>query len=104
MVQSYKKQKISYSFQKILTGSDLSSRRLAIMEIESRNPGPVVWLTAAIHGDEVGGIAVVQEVFKQLRKYPLLKGTIKAMPLMNPIGFESGTRRIRSEERRVGKE
>lgn len=94
MSQKNKKQRVQYGFKKILTGSDLSSRRLALMEIESREPGPVVWLTAAVHGDEVGGIAVVQEVFKQLRKYPLLKGTVKAMPLMNPLGLETGARRI----------
>lgn len=93
-MERQKKQKIEYGFKKILTGSDLSSRRIAIMEIESREPGPTVWLTAAVHGDEVGGVTVVREVFKQLRKYPLRKGSVKAMPLMNPIGFENANRRI----------
>ncbi|MDO8668726.1 MAG: succinylglutamate desuccinylase/aspartoacylase family protein [Candidatus Buchananbacteria bacterium] len=87
-------QKIEYSSIKILTGSDLSSRRLAMMKIESKNPGPVIWLTGCIHGDEVGGIAVIQEIFKKIRKSPLKQGAIYAFPLMNPIGFETSSRSL----------
>lgn len=82
-----------YSFKKIMTGSDLSRRRLPVMCATSENPGPVVWLTACSHGDEVSGIVVIQEVFKSIRKR-LLCGAIHAFPLMNPLGFESGMRHI----------
>ena len=87
-------QKVRYSFLKILTGSDLSRRRLPFMVIESVNPGPVVWLTGCIHGDEVTGIVTIQEVFKAIRKQPLLNGSLYAFPLMNPIGFETASRNI----------
>ena len=66
-------QRIKYSFINLLTGSDLSKRRLPLMEIKSLKPGPVVWLTACSHGDEIGGIVVIQEIFKMIRKMPLLK-------------------------------
>jgi len=85
--------KIKYSFLKILTGSDLSRRRLPLMQAESVNPGPVLFLTACAHGDEVGGIAVIQEVFKQIRTQ-LLRGSVIAFPLMNPTGFETTSRSI----------
>jgi predicted deacylase len=88
------RQKVKYSFLKILTGSDLSRRRLPYMTIESVNPGPVVWLTGCVHGDEVTGIVTIQEVFKRIQKHPLLKGTLYAFPLMNPIGFEAASRNI----------
>ena len=87
-------QKVKYSFLKIMTGSDLSRRRLPFMIIESVNPGPVVWLTGCVHGDEVTGIVTIQEVFKRIQKHPLLKGTLYAFPLMNPIGFEAASRNI----------
>ena len=87
-------QKIKYSFLKILTGSDLSRRRLPFMSIESINPGPVVWLTGCMHGDEVTGIVTIQEVFKKIQKQLLLKGALYAFPLMNPIGFEAASRNI----------
>ena len=87
------KPKIRYSLLKILTGSDLARRRLPFMSICSPVPGPVVWLTACMHGDEVGGMVVIQEIFKKLR-HGLLRGTINAFPLMNPIGFETISRDI----------
>jgi len=90
---SFGKPRISYSFLKILTGSDLSRRRLPLMAAESPCSGPVVWLTACVHGDEVGGIVVIQELFKTVRKR-LLNGSIYAFPLMNPLGFETASRDI----------
>jgi predicted deacylase len=37
---------------------------------------------------------IIQEVFKRIRRQHLLKGAIHAFPLMNPIGFETGSRNI----------
>lgn len=85
--------KVGYSFLKILTGSDLSLRRLPLMSATSSSPGPVVWITACGHGDEVGGIVIVQELFKRIRRQ-LLCGSLHAFPLMNPIGFETASRSI----------
>jgi uncharacterized protein len=82
-----------YSFVKILTGSDLSIRRLPLMSVTSEKSGPVVWLTACVHGDEVVGMAVIHEVFKKIRRN-LLRGSIHAFPLMNPIGLETTSRKI----------
>lgn len=88
------KARFHYSFLKILSGSDLSRRRLPYMRAESPVAGPTLWLTACCHGDEVGGIVVVQEVFRRLRKTPLLAGSLHAFPLMNPLGFETAVRHI----------
>lgn len=87
-------QRIRYSFLNILTGSNLFKRKLPLMEIESEVEGPVVWLAACAHGDEVGGIVIIQEVFKRLRRNPLIKGSIYAFPLMNPMGFETLSRNV----------
>jgi len=87
-------QRVKYSFLKLLTGSDLSRRRLPLMAVESVQSGPVVWLTGCIHGDEVTGIVTIQEVFKTIRRQQLLKGSLYAFPLMNPIGFETASRNI----------
>jgi len=84
---------VEYSSINILTGSDLSRRRLPFMFVKSVNPGPVIWLTACVHGDEVGGMVVIQEIFKKLKK-GILKGEVYAFPLMNPMGFETGSHTI----------
>ncbi|MBI2799585.1 MAG: succinylglutamate desuccinylase/aspartoacylase family protein [Gammaproteobacteria bacterium] len=85
--------RIGYSFLKLMTGSDLANRRLPMIGCVSPNPGPLVWLTACSHGDEVGGIAVIHDLFRRLQRQ-LLRGAVHAFPLMNPLGFESGTRNI----------
>ncbi len=64
---------------------------------ESRQPGPVVWLTACIHGDEVGGTAIVHDVFARLRKEGLGRGAVHAFPLINSMGFENVSRYINTE-------
>ncbi len=86
--------KLEFSFIKILTGSDLSNRRLPLMSIKSVNPGPTIWLTACVHGDEVGSMVVVQELFRKIKKRGLLMGEVYAFPLLNPLGFENYSRNI----------
>lgn len=64
------------------------------MQANSDQDGPSVWLTACAHGDEVGGIVIIQEVFKRLQRAGLICGAIHAFPLMNPLGFETASRSI----------
>jgi len=90
--------RIRYSFHSILTGSDLARRRLPFMAAESTKSGPVIWLTACGHGDEVGGIVIIQEIFKRVRRTGLVKGSLFAFPLMNPLGFEAGSRNITASQ------
>ncbi len=63
------------------------------MTLSSSKKGPVIWLTACMHGDEIGGTVIIHELFKRLKK-KLLKGTVHAFPLMNPFGFEAISRNI----------
>ena len=84
---------VHYSFVKVMTGHDLSIRRIPLMEIDSSMEGPVVVLTACMHGDEIGGTVVVQELFRTLKK-ALIRGRIVAFPMLNPFGFEVINRRI----------
>ncbi len=86
--------KVRYSFIRIMSGSDLSRRQLPFMRAESSVPGPVLWLTGCVHGDEVGGIVVIQEIFKRIRATGLVRGKVLAFPLMNPLGFETASRDI----------
>jgi len=90
---SAQKVKFHYSFMKVMTGHDLSVRRIPVMKIEHEKSGPLVVLTAGMHGDEIGGTVVIQELFKLL-KYELRCGTIYAFPMLNPFGFENTSRRI----------
>jgi uncharacterized protein len=90
--------KITYTVLDAMTGSSHTRRRLPFMAAHSGQEGPVVWLTAGVHGDEVGGIVVVQEVFRKLKKKPLRQGTLYAFPLLNPVGFETASRHVTISE------
>ena len=62
-----------------------------------KSDSPVVWLTACSHGDEVGGVAVIHEVFKTIKE-KMVKGSLYAFPMINPIAFDSGTRMVKGED------
>lgn len=78
----------------ILRGADLTTRSVALVEAWSEAPGPTVWLTAGLHGDEVGGCVVVHEIFDRVSRRGLLAGRLAAFPLLNPFGFEATSRHI----------
>lgn len=60
--------------------------------IAQGDEGPVLWLTANIHGGEVTGLAAIQEVLTpDLPRR--LRGTIVAVPTLNPAGLRVGERR-----------
>ena len=53
--------------------------------------GPTIFISAAIHGDELNGI----EIIRRLMRLPSLKnirGTIIAIPIVNVLGVGHGTR------------
>ncbi|MFB6111718.1 MAG: succinylglutamate desuccinylase/aspartoacylase family protein [Halobacteriaceae archaeon] len=53
--------------------------------------GPTLWLTAAIHGDEVTGLAVAQDVI--VEELPdRLAGTVVCVPALNPAGLRQTSR------------
>jgi len=54
-------------------------------------PGPMMCMTAAIHGDELNGIEIVRQVLHQLEPDDL-RGTIIGMPIVNLDGFRRASR------------
>lgn len=54
--------------------------------IHGAKPGPRLWLSAAIHGDEINGIEVIRHVLEKLDP-KTLRGTVIAIPIVNVFGF-----------------
>ena len=59
---------------------------LPVTIINGAEPGPTAFLTAASHGDELNGIAVVREIAHEW-DHDDLCGTIVCLPVLNPQGF-----------------
>jgi predicted deacylase len=62
-----------------------------VLVVNGTRPGPVLCLTAAIHGDELNGIEMVRRVMHDMVPEKLA-GTIIGVPIVNVQGFRRGSR------------
>ena len=62
-----------------------------MLVLHGRRPGPVSWLSAAIHGDELCGVEIIRRVLAELDP-ATLRGTVVAVPIVNVHGFNRGDR------------
>lgn len=58
---------------------------------QGEEDGPVLWVTANIHGNEVSGIPVIHRVLTE-ELVRNVRGTIVAMPTLNPAGLRTNRR------------
>lgn len=59
---------------------------LPITVVHGLRPGPRLWLSAAVHGDELNGVEIIGRVVEGLRTGDL-SGTLVAVPIVNVFGF-----------------
>ncbi len=62
-----------------------------VLVVNGYRPGPVLCLTAAVHGDELNGIEIVRRVLYNLNA-SRLSGTVVGVPIVNLQGFRRGSR------------
>lgn len=73
---------------RLVTGTRIS---LPVQVIHGTSDGPSVWLSAAVHGDEIAGVEIIRRVAEQLDP-KRLAGTVIAVPIVNVHGFLNGDR------------
>lgn len=59
---------------------------LPVQVVHGGRDGPTVWLSGAVHGDELDGVEIIRQVLGRLR-VPSLAGTVLAVPIVNVFGF-----------------
>src|SRR5690606_11963254 len=59
--------------------------------VHGTRPGPVLCLTAAVHGDELNGVEIVRQVVNRLDPAELA-GTVVGVPIVNLSGFSRNSR------------
>jgi predicted deacylase len=59
--------------------------------VQGSRPGPRLWLSAALHGDEIVGVEIVRRLLESIdpRK---LRGAVIAVPIVNVFGFITQSR------------
>lgn len=68
-----------------------ASIAIPVRVVCGRHTGPTLFVSAAVHGDEINGV----EIIRRLLQLPLLKqlhGTLLAIPIVNVYGFISRSR------------
>ena len=64
---------------------------LPVRVLRGPKRGPVLLLTAAVHGDELNGTGIIREL-AMAPPFELLRGSLILVPVVNILGFERGTR------------
>lgn len=75
---------------RLVTGTRIS---LPLRVVHGRTDGPTVWLSAAVHGDEVAGVEIIRRALAGLDPRTLV-GTVVAVPIVNVFGFLNSERSL----------
>ncbi len=87
-VQPGRTSRFELPFARLPTGTEAS---LPVAVVNGRYAGPHVWLSAAIHGDELNGIEIIRRVLQRVEARRLY-GAILAVPIVNVFGFLNESR------------
>lgn len=78
-----KRVRLDLPVARLTTGTMMS---LPVTVINGRKPGPRIWLSAAIHGDELNGVDIIRRLVKALKPHRL-RGAVIAVPVVNIFGL-----------------
>jgi uncharacterized protein len=82
------RKRIEIPAARLTTGSLLS---LPVEVLNGKHPGPRLWLSGAIHGDELNGVEIIRQLLSELRP-KRLSGSVIAVPIVNVFGFVAESR------------
>ncbi len=74
---------ISLPMARLYTHDQLT---LPVHVVHGRSSGPTLFVCAAVHGDEINGVEIIRRLLN-IRTLDKLKGTLLAVPIVNPFGF-----------------
>ncbi len=80
--------RLAWTPTETFTGNTIPS---AVLVAHGTTPGPVLCLTAAVHGDELNGIETVRRVLHEVEP-ERLTGTVVGVPIVNLQGFHRNSR------------
>jgi predicted deacylase len=68
-----------------------SAVRVPVHVWRGKNPGPSVFICAAVHGDEINGTGTIRKIIQD-DPFELISGSLVLVPVVNILGFEQLTR------------
>jgi len=79
---------IELPVSKLYTNAPVS---LPVQIFRSKKPGPVVFVSAAVHGDELNGIEIIRRLISQ-KNFKIICGTLIVVPMVNVYGVVTQSR------------
>ena len=73
--------------------SSLTAELTVPMTVVRGAPGPTLFVTATVHGDELNGVGILRGLLNDT-DFSGLKGTLIAVPVVNVPGFLNQDRRL----------
>ena len=92
-LESFERGKLHKVWFNIITDPLGEAISLPLLIGRGSEPGPVLGLTAAVHGNELNGIPVIQRLFKEIADEKV-RGTIIGIPVVNVPAFVRKQRRF----------
>jgi len=80
--------RLSWSATELFEGVPVST---PVLVVNGALPGPILCMTAAVHGDELNGIEMVRRVMHDLSPSKV-SGAVIGIPIVNVQGFRRGSR------------
>ncbi|MGJ8669291.1 MAG: succinylglutamate desuccinylase/aspartoacylase family protein [Oceanococcus sp.] len=71
--------------------ADHTRMNLTALVIHGKKSGPVTFVSAAIHGDEIIGVEIIRRI-SELKILRRLRGTLILVPIVNAYGFNNQSR------------
>jgi uncharacterized protein len=65
--------------------------KLPVHVVHGAAPGPVMFVSGVVHGDEIQGVEIVRQLLKKISA-KTLSGTLLAVPIVNSFGFLNHSR------------
>lgn len=64
---------------------------LPVAVLNGAESGPTMWISSAIHGDEINGVDICRRLLRELDVVKL-RGTVLVLPIVDVYGFDHGSR------------
>ena len=80
--------KLDLPVAKLYTDAEVT---IPVQIFRAKKPGPTIFVSAAIHGDELNGIEIIRRLISN-SKFKLIRGTLIAVPMVNVYGVVNQSR------------
>ncbi len=87
-VPAGRRRQLELPIARLMSGTPIT---LPLIVRHGRDDGPVVWMNAAVHGDELCGVEIIRRVLSEIETTSI-SGTLIAVPIVNVHGFNTSDR------------